>query len=89
MGVAHGDCVLQVELFSQSSEIVGVGVHLVTIPRLGGTAVPSPVVGDDSKAMLAVRLPVVRAQRPAMAKHHRLPKCPVFQGNRVHKLRVC
>jgi len=64
------DCVLQAELFSQSREIVGVSVHLVAIPRLGGTAVPSPVMSDDSIALLAEKqhlsVPVVGGERPAV-----------------------
>jgi hypothetical protein len=47
------DCILQVKLFCESRKIVGVGVHVVPVPCLGGTAVPSPVVGNDSKTLLA------------------------------------
>src|SRR5258707_8508024 len=76
------DCILQVEFFSQSREIVGVGVHLVSIPRLGGTAVTSPVVSDDSIALPAeeqhLSVPVVRAERPAVTEHYGLALSPVL-----------
>jgi hypothetical protein len=51
--MADVDGVLQVEFFGEGCEIVRVGIHLVTIPRLGETAVPSPVMRDDSIALLA------------------------------------
>src|SRR6266849_1148911 len=76
------DRVLKVKLFSQSREIVGVGVHLVTFPRLGGTAVTSPVMRDDSIALLAeeqhLSVPVIRGERPAMTEHYGLALSPVL-----------
>src|SRR3979490_1359565 len=76
------DCVLQVELFGQTRQIVGVGVHLITIPRLGGTAMTSPVVRNDSIALLAeeqhLSVPVVRGKRPAMTEHYGLALSPVL-----------
>ena len=52
-GVAYVDCILQIELFGEGSEIVGVGVHVVAVPGLRGTAVAAPVVRDDPIAALA------------------------------------
>src|SRR6266576_3475321 len=79
------DCVLQVELFSQCREIVGVGVHLITIPRLGRTAVTSPVACDDSIALLAeehhLSVPVVRGERPPVTEHYGLAFSPVLVVN--------
>src|SRR5216683_5826021 len=76
------DRVLKAKLFSQSREIVGVGVHLVTFPRLGGTAVTSPVMRDDSIALLAeeqhLSVPVIRGERPAMTEHYGLALSPVL-----------
>src|SRR5438132_11408080 len=97
-GVAHVDSVLQVKLFSEGCEIVGVGVHVVAIPRLGGTAVPSPVMRDDAIALLAeeqhLSVPVVRGERPAVTEDYRLSfapilvvnLCAVFCRNCWHKL---
>jgi len=79
------DCVLQVKLFGEGCEIVGVSVHVIAIPRLGGTAVSSPIVGDDAIAMLAeeqhLSIPVVRGERPAVTEHYRLSLSPVLVVN--------
>src|SRR5437660_6866010 len=84
-GVAHVDSVLQVKLFSEGCEIVGVGVHLVAIPRLGGTTVPSPVMRDDSIALLAeeqhLSVPVVCSERPPVTEHYGLALSPVLVVN--------
>src|SRR5260370_26895554 len=76
------DCVLQVKFFRESREIVGVGVHVVTVPRLGGTAVPSPIMRDDPIALLAeeqhLSVPVIRGKRPAMTEHYGLALSPVL-----------
>src|SRR5882724_10993539 len=79
------DSVLQVELFSQGREIVGVGVHLITIPRLCGTTMTSAVERDDAIAVLAEEqhlcVPVVCGERPAMTENHRLSFAPVLVVN--------
>src|SRR5271156_3359594 len=84
-GVAYMDCVFQVELIRQHCEIVGVGVHIVAIPRLGRTAVAAPVVRDDSIAVLAeeqhLSVPVVRGERPAVTEHNGLTRAPVLVIN--------
>src|SRR5579864_9114961 len=97
-GMAHVDCVLQVKLFGQRGEVVGVGVHLVTIPCLGRTAMTASIVRNDPIAILTeeqhLSVPVVRAERPAMTENYRLSRSPVlvinlrtvFRGNRWHKL---
>src|ERR1700674_4923528 len=83
--VAHMDYVLQVKLFGEGCEIVGVGVHVIAIPGLGGTAVTSPVVRDDSIALLAeeqhLSVPVVRGERPAVTEHYGLALSPVLVVN--------
>ncbi len=40
------------EVFGERSQVVGIGVHFVSIPCLGGTAVPTPVMRDDAEAAL-------------------------------------
>src|ERR1700682_3178284 len=79
------NCVLQVELFSQSREIVGIGVDLVTIPGLRGTAVTAPVVRNDPIALLAevqhLSVPLVRSERPAVTEHDGLAFSPVLVVN--------
>src|SRR5580765_7210978 len=97
-GVADMYSILQVKFFGEGCEIVGISVHLVAIPCLRGTAVSSPVVGDNSKATLAeeqhLRVPVVRGEGPAVTEHYRLSRPPVlvenlrtvFGRNRWHKI---
>src|SRR5580692_3030966 len=84
-GVAHMDRIFQVKLFSQHREIVGVGVHIIAIPRLFGTAVPSPVSRNDSIAALAEKqhlsVPIVRREGPAVTEHDGLSLAPVFVVN--------
>src|SRR5271170_760152 len=84
-GVAHMDCVLQVKFLSEGQEIVGVCVHLVAVPRLRRTAVPSPVMRDDPKALLAeeqhLSVPIVSGKRPSVTEHYRLAFTPVLVVN--------
>src|ERR1700688_1574096 len=97
-GVAHVNCVFQVKLFGECGEIVSVGVHLVAIPSLGGAAVAAAVMRDDSMTVLAEKqhlpVPVVGAERPAVAEHDWLSctpvlvvdLCAVFCRNRSHNM---
>ena len=74
--------VFQIERFDQLREIIGVGVHVVAVPRLARSAMAATVMGD---AAIAARgqikhlvLKGVRAQRPAVAEDHGLSAAPVF-----------
>src|SRR5204862_2633995 len=62
--------------------IIGIGVHLITIPRLGRTAVAPPVMRDDSKTAVAEEkhlcVPVVGGEWPAMAENYWLPFAPIL-----------
>src|SRR5690606_5155915 len=64
-------------------QVVGVVVHVVAVPRLAGAAVAAAVVGDDAVALPGqeqhLRLPAVRAQRPAVAEgdHRAVLRAPV------------
>jgi len=40
------DRVFQIERFGEGREIVGVGVHVIAVPRLAGAAMPAPVMRD-------------------------------------------
>src|SRR5437762_1468426 len=59
--------------------------NVVAIPRLGGTTVPSPVMRDDSIALLAeeqhLSVPIVRSERPAVTEHYGLALSPVLVVN--------
>ena len=76
------DRILQVEFFHQRSEIVGVGVHFVAIPRLARSSMAAAVVGNAAIPMGAQKqhliFPGVRAQRPAMAEDHGLSTAPIL-----------
>jgi hypothetical protein len=64
-GVTHMECILQLELFSQLGEIGGVGIHIIAIPRLAGTAVAATVMCDHTIPTLAQeRHTSVRPSRP-------------------------
>ena len=83
--VADVDGVLEVELLDQFREIVGVGVHVVAVPRLARAAMAAAIMGD---AAIAARreeehlvLEGVGAERPAMAEDDRLSRAPVLVVN--------
>src|SRR5450631_4472989 len=84
-GMADVDCVLQIKFFSEDRKIIGVGVHIVAVPGLGGAAVPSTVRCYDPKALLAEKshlsVPVVRGERPAVTEHYGLAFSPVLVIN--------
>jgi hypothetical protein len=68
---------VKVEFLRQLGEVVCVSVHVVPLPRLAGTAVPTPVMGDAAKATRSQEKHLVfkgvAGQGPSMAKDDRLP----------------
>src|SRR5262249_52127108 len=96
--VANMDCVTQVQSGHQRREIVGVGVHVVAVPRLAGPAVAAAVIGHAPEPAGSQEkhlvLPGVRGQWPTVAEDDRLAGAPVFEvdsgavlrGDRVHGL---
>ena len=50
-GVANQHGVLQIERFHQLGEIIGVGVHVITLPRLAGPPMPPAISGDTPVAL--------------------------------------
>src|ERR1700722_570875 len=84
-GVAHMDGVLQVKLFSESGKIVGVRVHIVAVPGLGGTAGASPVMSNDAIPALTeekhLSIPVIGGERPPVTEHYGLARSPVLVEN--------
>ena len=69
-GVAYDHDVLEIEMFEEDEEVIGIGVHVVTIPRLAGTAVAATIVGNAAVSMVAEEehliLPVVAVEGPAV-----------------------
>jgi hypothetical protein len=57
------DDILQIEMGGHCSEIIGIVIHVVTVARLGRSAVPAPVMGDHAITLIEkeqhLRVPVV------------------------------
>src|ERR1039458_1064431 len=84
-GKANQYRALEVELFHESREVVGVGIHVVAGPGLARAAVAATVMGNRAIAMRSqeqhLTFPAIRAERPAVAEHHRLSRAPVLVIN--------
>src|SRR5262245_5331648 len=92
------DRILEIQPINQFSEIVGIGIEIVPLPRLTGPAVPATIMGyaaitaGGQKEHLVLKS--ICAQRPSMAEHDRLASAPVvevdvgaiFRGDRAHRL---
>jgi len=69
-------------MIEQLGHVVGVVVHVVTVPRLARTAVAAPVMGDAAVAVAGqedhLRLPAVGIQGPAVAEDDGLAAAPVL-----------
>src|SRR5262249_21584044 len=88
-------------VFRQRGHVVGIGVHIVAIPRLTGPSVAAAVVSDAPKAAGREEehlvLKGIRAQGPAMAENHGLAHSPVlvvdlrsvFGNDRRHATSKC
>src|SRR6266446_5726475 len=76
---------LQVERFDQRREVVGVGVHVISLPRLARPAMAASVVGDTAVAARGQEkhlvLKSVRTQRPAVTEDDGLARAPVLVIN--------
>ncbi len=83
--MADMDSLLQIEMRRHCRKIVGIMIHVVSIARLGGPSVAAPVMGDDAIAVIEeehhLRVPVIGAQRPAVAENNRLTRAPVLVKN--------
>jgi hypothetical protein len=51
-GVSNVDGVLEFKIGSQRRQVVGVVVRVVTVAGLRGASMPTPVMGDDTVAVL-------------------------------------
>src|ERR1700682_3301222 len=69
-------------MLADCGEVIGVVIHVVSVPRLTRSSVTSPIMGDDAIAMIQeehhLRVPVVRTKWPAVPKHNRLSFAPVL-----------
>src|SRR5215472_479998 len=80
--MANVNRVFQVEMIGYRFQIVRIMVHIVAAIGLRRAAVSAPVSRNDAETFAEeekhLRVPIVRAQRPAMAEDDRLPAPPVF-----------
>jgi hypothetical protein len=68
------NCVPEVKLFGERGKIIGISIHLVSIPGLGGAAVPTAVMGNHAVAALSevqhLIVPVIGGERPTVAEDY-------------------
>src|SRR5262249_7197961 len=88
---------VQIECLRQGSEIVGIGIEVVALPRLARTPVTAPIMRDTAITALGEEEHLVferiGAQRPAMAEDDGLTRAPilvvdlgaVFGSDRAHR----
>src|SRR4029077_16952840 len=74
--------IFQVEMVGDGLQIVGVMIEVVAIGHLRRTAVAASVVRDHpitfGEEEQHLRVPIVRAQWPAMTEYDRLAFTPIF-----------
>ncbi len=84
-GVADVDRALQIEMCHERCDVCSVGIHLVAVEGLRRAPVAAPVVRDHAEAPgeeeHQLRVPVVRAQRPAVMEDQRHAAAPVLVEN--------
>ena len=77
----QGDA-LQIERFDELRQVVGVGVHIVTVPGLARTAVAATIMGDAAIAVGSqvdhLAFPGIGIERPAVAEDDGLSRAPVL-----------
>jgi hypothetical protein len=74
-GVSDQHGVVQVERVHQVRQAVGMVVHVVAVPRLGGATVAAAVMGDSPETTRGheqqLLVPGIGVERPAVAEYHR------------------
>src|SRR5690606_20909385 len=79
------DHIAEIEMLDQLGQVVGIMIHIVSVPRLARAAVAAPVVGNDAETVVRemkhLRFPTVGTQRPTVAEQHWLPLAPVLVIN--------
>jgi hypothetical protein len=75
--------VSHIEHVEQTGEVVGIRVHVVTVPGLSGTTVGTAVVGDYAIALKSkiehLRVPRVSVERPSVRKDDWLTLSPILK----------
>src|SRR4029453_8081878 len=76
------NCILQVKMIGDGLQIIGIMVHVMSVAGLRRAAMPAAISRNDAIAFgeeeKHLRVPIVRAQRPAVAEHDGLAFTPVF-----------
>ena len=77
--------IVQIERLDQRGQVVRVGIHIVSVPRLAGSAMTAAVVGN---AAITVRrheehlpFPAVGIERPPVTEDNWLSSSPVLVVN--------
>jgi hypothetical protein len=64
-------------MLGQRRQVIGVVIHVMAAIRLRGTSMSTPVVSDDTIALVEkkhqLRVPIIGRQRPAVAEDHGTP----------------
>jgi hypothetical protein len=83
--VAHHRHLFEIKVIEELREIVGVGVQVVTTPRLAGTTVPASIMRYDSIAALPkkqhLRIPGVSLKRPSVREGYDWARAPILIRN--------
>jgi len=83
--VANVDYIPQIQLFDQFRQVISIGIHVISGPRLAGAPMAPPVMRDA--AVTAIReeehliVPRVRTERPSMTEDYWLACAPVLVIN--------
>jgi hypothetical protein len=81
MANQHG--ILQIQRFHQLGEIIGIGVHIVTLPRLAGPPMTSAIMRDATVASAGQKEHLifkrVRVQAIGVVEYNGLPFPPIFK----------
>src|SRR5262245_54464311 len=95
------DGILEVERPRELREVVGVGIEVISLPRLAGAAMAAAVVGDAAVAARGQKqhlvLECIGAEGPTVAEDDWSPLAPVvvmklhpvLGGNGRHPVLVC
>src|SRR5262245_98705 len=74
--------ILQVEMICDGLQIVGIMVHVVAAAGLSRATMSAPISRNDAIAFAEekehLRVPIIRAEWPAVTEHNRLPAAPVL-----------
>src|SRR5262245_4996743 len=84
--MANVDGLCQVKFLHKRRQVVGVSVHVISVPGLAGSAMPAAVVSDAAIAVVGQEkhlvFPGIGTERPTVTEDNGLAAAPVFVVNR-------